>query len=211
MASPFEPRLQSILRNEVTPLLKSCGFIKSRSIYTKVLDGVTWVIDVQRSIYNAKDQMSFTLNCGIFVPGTMQIYAGRKQPSIANECVVSARIGMLSDKHLDAWWDLQTVENSADVDGDIGRDIANRLTEHCLPFLERFHAKADVIDFLLSVRHEQDKYIDPQSDRNRFIYAGIILYLMGDYARSEECFKAAEEAESKSRLEPIVSIIRSRL
>jgi hypothetical protein len=211
MASPFEPRLQSILRNAVTPLLKGQRFIKSRSIYTKALDGVTWVINVQRSIYNTKDQMSFTLNCGISVPGVMEIYAGRKQPSIANVCIVSARIGMLAEQHLDTWWDMKPVEDSQDIDADIGIDIAHRLAEHCLPFLERFQTVSDVIDFLLSARCERDRPIDPQSDSIQFIYAGIILHLIGDSTRSEECFKAAAEAEARSRLEPIVPIIRSRI
>jgi len=193
LLSPFDTRLQAILSKFVKPLLKESGFARTGDTYVRKQDELSWLIDVQKSRYNDGTQASFTLNCGVYVPGVLSRYGLAPEPSRPKvyHCVVSARVGMLSKEHLDIWWTLTAVEDAAFTDAKIGREVARRLVEHVLPFLQRFSSRAEVMNFLLMPRKDCEEYVEPRDRATSLIYAAILSLILGDRAQCEAIMNMA--------------------
>ena len=218
MASPFDARLQSILKGYVTPLLKDQGFVRKGGVYYRALDELTWLVEIERSSLNDPTQSTFTVTCGVFVPGLVSIYVPVQEPSRPKypHCALFARLGLLSEANMDVWWDL-TATDTPSADIDIGLDIRRRLVKDGLPFLDRFHTRREVLDFLLAPRRECDRGIWPPSSRLhpehdgiRLMYTAILCHILGDQAQSDAILDAAQ-ADAKYGFEKTVAAVRRRI
>src|SRR5437867_543938 len=108
MATPFDTRLASVVKSGLTDTLKQLGFRKRGVVYRQEVDGLQWLIDVQKSGFNSKEKASFTLNLGVFVPGLWALYSGRSEPAAPQvpDCCIYGRVGQLTPDKRDHWWDL---------------------------------------------------------------------------------------------------------
>lgn len=87
MTLVFNKRLNNILGSSLTPYLKSLGFKKSKNNYTRDLGEMAYIINIQKSRWDDKEEAKFTFNCGIYVPEVFSIYSNIEnisKPQIEN-------------------------------------------------------------------------------------------------------------------------------
>ncbi|TSI02589.1 DUF4304 domain-containing protein [Lysinibacillus sp. BW-2-10] len=101
--------LKEIVKDTITPILKSEGFKKSgNKFYKEVNDDLGWCIELQtdRRI-NSKKELVFTFNFGVFVPAVYKVFYALDLPIIptTSDCVESFRISTLRG-HRDVWYRL---------------------------------------------------------------------------------------------------------
>ena len=213
MHTVFNSRFNNILKNWLSPLLKSHGFKKRREVYICEGQALTDLIAIQRSRWNDAQEVQFTLNYGIYVPGVVSTYLNQTEPAKAkiDDCCITARIGMLSELRKDQWWTLRVDDAPEKVDAQIGRELQNQVKHLMIPFLEGFETRDDVVDFLINSRPKVFRFVWPQSEAQCLAYAAILLSILG---RQEKCvvtLNAAVEAASNTPIEGVVLALRDQM
>jgi hypothetical protein len=180
MASPFDSRLTSILKNAVTAVLKPLGFKKQGNSYVCQMTDLAWVIDVQKGRWNTKEKAEFTLNFGVFVPGLFEVYGNRSEPQAAGltRCAFYMRVGVLTD-HRDMWWIMRAEDDVTTVDQHTVMEIRDRLERGVIPFLQGFQTRMDVIAYLETWSPRERRGIFPMSESIVLAYLGILYHLLG--------------------------------
>jgi hypothetical protein len=197
MRSEVRTRLNTILARDITPLLGSRQFRRHKYLYQNIRADLSWLIDVQFDV--AQDRLKYTFNCGVFVPGLMELYLGpafaARTPQI-HTCCVTARVGNLTDDRLDKWWTLLGGECADVNDHNIGLDARRNLEAYVVPFLHRFESRENVTTFLrVTPQTAQDRLVSPRSDAIRHAYAAIIFFQMSNF---EEARREIGEALTRS-------------
>lgn len=214
----FNSRLNSMLRGEVTPLLKEHGFKKKYLIYSRALSEVSWLIDIQKNRWNSQSEWEFTMNCGVHVPGFWTVYAKNLSEPTKLEisyCPLSARIGMLPPRKRDIWWKL-TPDDDSSVDIATAKDMRFKVESLALPFLNKFHSSLEVANFLSSDLSKQSdlgkqyKYIDPMAKTKRFSFSAIINFNLGNKEKAIRLLDKAikHEISKKSPLECVINDLK---
>jgi hypothetical protein len=214
MASQYKKRIDKIINNSLTPLLKINGFRKSGSVFISQSKTVYWLVDIQKSRWNDKQEANFTLNCGIYIPEVVSGgYTIRKvpiRPSLM-DCCLSVRIGILNTPPNDKWWNITNTNNEVEEDNDIISEIRASVTRKLLPFLKRFESQEKVLAFLTNPPSNiSDKFVSPRNEVIRFIYAAFIYAGQGNTIKAKEAMKCALERTDKIKW-PIIDIIAARL
>jgi len=147
----------------IDELLKPLGFARHKATWNRQSDSFVDVIDVQTS--KAGDTM--TINAGVLYPEVHRKCWGTEPAAVIEEssCTARVRVGQLLDGK-DLWWRL--------IDAKILDDIAEKLTAHVLPFLERMHSLEAMEQFLTSAQVMKKKYPPP------IIYLAILKSEQGD-------------------------------
>lgn len=212
MSSPFDSRLTKILGLSITPLLKAEGFSKNRKCYHRKHETLTWVIELQKSRWNDQQQMQFTLNCGIYIPGVISTYINRSEPKNPEIpfCCITVRVGMLQQDHLDKWWTLSVDQDEA-TDQLIEQELHLAVTNNLLPFLSKFKGMDDVLSYLEKPRPESERYVSPIDEVQSRIYLAILYWLKGNQQNSQENLQAAEQAAVGKPIEEAVINLRARI
>ncbi len=201
----LKERCARILRQSATPALKQQGFHRSGNVYLREVDGLLHMVDVQYSRWNDAKEVSFTLNCGVYVRGIASALRNGpepRQPKVA-DCCLSARVGMVKEPFLDVWWKVSSTDGPA-RDGAIASEITSTLARTVLPFLERFPDMKAVAEFLSGPRTEGDKHVNPLAEGLRLAYGAIVWSAQGV---RERCRKCIEQAVEKSRNTPNEGLI----
>ena len=213
MGTVFHSRLNKILNNWFSPLLKSHSFKKRGETYIRTNHELAYLIDIQRSRWNDEREAQFTLNCGIYVPGVVSTYLHKTEPvkTKIEDCTLTARVGMLSDTQRDEWWLLCFDDEPEQEDERIGMDIQNQVKQIVLPFLARFETRDDIIDFLVSPRSKELRFVRPQSEAQCLAYAAILLSILGRPEKCTSILNAAIEVASNTPIQEVVSTLRDRI
>ncbi len=211
MAKIFDSRLNSILKMEVTSLLKDLGFRKKQLIYACPVDGLSWLIDIQKSQWNDQEEAHFTVNCGVYVPGVLSIYANMSEPSTPKieHCSFSVRIGMLIPEKKDLWWRL-AVNDFESTDSEIAQDLRSKIENVILPFLGKFKSVMDVAAFLSSDLGDKYAQVAPVTTAQRLAYSAIIYSKVGNSTKAKKILNMAIESAKKSPIENIISGLKLR-
>jgi hypothetical protein len=206
-------RMNALLREVIWPTVASQGFISTKDTYTKELDHLTWVIDIQRSRWSDVEEAQFTMNCGVFLPAVTSVYLDRPEATNIGltDCCVHARLGMLTEDRLDKWWKFRADDEVATTDRLIAGEISAALTEHVIPFLGRFQSEAEVLRFLARPRTERDKHVWPQNPAIAFCYAAIIASRLQRRRDATTYLESARDAALGSPIESIVKRLEHRL
>jgi hypothetical protein len=197
MASVLEKRFNSVIREAVTATLTPHGFRKRGRVYRRQLDELVWVIDIQRSRYNSYAETQFTLNCGVYVPRVSSLYLGLPEPTnpTSVDCCIHVRVGMLAYDRLDQWWTLHDQPGAALEDGQIVRNVRERISLHALSFLKRFPTTLEVAKYLDSPRPRHEAQVYPYTEAMAYGCAGIIYLIRGEREASRNALaKAVEDA-----------------
>jgi hypothetical protein len=213
MASPFDPRLNAILRHRLTPMLRAHGFRRSRNTYARQLQHLRWIVEIQRSSWNSEDQAEFTVECGVYVPGLMGIYGDRAEPESIDVtwCCLRQRLGSLSPERRDVWWRLRADDDAVVVDARIAEDIVTRMGRDAVPFLQRFVTPRDVAEFLTAPRSEEDRMVSPIAKSICLAYAAILSSMGGDVEAASVALDAAVAASRRKPNEEFLRRLRDRL
>ena len=202
MANILDNRLNAILKKEVTPLLKALKFKKRRLNYAYGFDELCWLVNIQKNQWNDQEELAFTVNCGVYIPGIVSVYANISEPASPSimHCACSARIGMLMPEKIDIWWTL-TLGDSASVNEDIAQDIRCKVENVALPFLNKFKSSQSVADFLLSESSDKYKQVGPMAKTIRLEYSAIIYSRLNRHDEAKRILDIAIEASKDSPIE----------
>jgi hypothetical protein len=214
MASPFARRLEEIVKGSLTPLLRSRGFRKEGSVYRLQRDSMTWLVDLQKSRWNDPQEAQFTLNGGVYIPGTVSVYTGRPEPEkpMIADCCLSVRVGMLDESRRDKWWKVTARDDPrAALDESIAEDVCGHVGKLLLPFLERFRSVADVAEFLDGTADVPTKLFAPQAAAQRHAYASLIYLTMGDRTKAHREIEQAMCDAKGSPIEGVVERLREHV
>lgn len=193
------------LLTSAAKVLRENDFIKRGNTYAHDNGHVIQLVDIQYSTWNDVREISFTLNCGVYVRGLAGAFrdsADPRNPGVS-DCCINARIGMLTDRKLDQWWKVS--EDTAPSDDEkLEEEIQRTVQTIALPFLRRFPDEAFVATFLSQPPGSNDRYVEPQADSLRLCYAAVAWRAAG---RSDECQKCVNEAVIRSKETPLASTI----
>ncbi len=180
VASVFEGRFNSIIREAVTKPLAPHGFRKRGHVFLRQLDELAWVVDIQRSRHNTSVETAFMVECGIYVPRVLNLYGGIAEPSspTAMSCCIRVGIEMLVGGRVDGMWALHDPPHSAVEDTQIMGDVRRLITHHALPFLECLPSTLEVAQYLEPPPSEQR--ISPGTYAMALGCAGIIRLMRGE-------------------------------
>ncbi|MGI4790388.1 MAG: DUF4304 domain-containing protein [Janthinobacterium lividum] len=197
MASDLENRFNSIIRVAMTTPLTQNGFRKRGRVFSRQLDGLAWLIEIQRSRHNSKEQTAFTVDCGIYVPGVMNLYIRIPAPTVPTTIDCCIRIGneMLTEESVNGWWTLYDPPHTVQEDAEILNDLHKRVFNHVLPFLNEFPSTSEVAQYLERPRANGEQRITPGTYAMALGCAGIIRLLRDERkAAIEALSKAVQEA-----------------
>jgi hypothetical protein len=206
-------RMEATLQEWVTPILAAEGFRKRKNVYERRFSEMAWVVDIQWGQFKNAVDADWTLNCGVFVEGVTSAYFDRPDPKQAQllDCCIQTRVGMLSQGRTDKWWRLQSSDEAATVDQQIGEDVSSRIRADCLPFLKRFLTSNDVLDFLVAPRKKELQHVWPQSKAIAFSYAAAIASHLKNQREMEAFLQSAIEESKGSPIEDIVLRLQKKL
>lgn len=210
MSLSLKSRMGRIVADHLTPALKPPGLRKSGNVYRAARDGLWWLVDVQGSRWDGPDEVRFTLNAGVYVPGVLATYTGRPEPKQPGpgDCCISARIGMLTPERKDLWWTLRNEDAGADEA--IGREVGEAASTYLVPFLERFAGVEDVLRFL-ETAEPAFRQVQPQNPAIRMAYAAIIHHMGGRPQESRDRLEAAVDSAAGSPIEEHLLTLRARI
>ncbi len=119
MKTISEAKFERVIKEGFHELLKPLGFKKKANNFYLPLDGIGQIINIQKSSFGNKENISFTINTGIFVPQywlAFYNYNNKGLPSYPTEpdCLLRNRIGRLKKQH-DTWYDIEENTNEQDL------------------------------------------------------------------------------------------------
>ncbi|MFC6996397.1 DUF4304 domain-containing protein [Rufibacter roseus] len=143
MKTIAETKFNRILKEGFQEVLKPLGFKKKGNNFYLQLEELGQAINAQKSRWNTKDDISFTINVGVFLPDYWQsmVYnQGKPLPTFPSvyDCYSHKRIGQLRNQ-LDTWYD---VDASTDEEKLIV-EMKDNLVNYVLPYLNRVKTKED--------------------------------------------------------------------
>lgn len=191
--------------------MKQCGFKKRGNLYVREVGHLLHMVDVQYSRWNDAGQLSFTLNCGIFIPGVTSRFRNAREPKAPRpiDCCVSARAGMLRQPYMDVWWKI-LADDAPEKDGKIREEIISIITSSVLPFLDGLENERAVADFLSRRRDERDKYVEPRAEGLRLAYSAIVWSMLGVRDRCQKCIEQAVQESNDTPLESVITSFARR-
>ncbi|OKL40144.1 DUF4304 domain-containing protein [Pontibacter flavimaris] len=150
MKTATEIKFDKIVKVGFHEILKPLGFKKKGNNFYLQLENLGQIINIQKSSYNSKDHISFTINTGIFLP---EYWKGlfynqdKKVPVFPTEpeCLLRKRIGGLRGQ-TDTWYD---IDASTDESGLIS-EMRTNLEKYILPYFKKLNTKEALLDFLES-------------------------------------------------------------
>ncbi|MGK3970051.1 DUF4304 domain-containing protein [Sorangium sp. So ce118] len=204
-------RINNIIRETLSSVLKSCGFERRGDDYIRRIGEMSHIINTQRSRWSEENRTSFTINCGVHVSQVTSVFRSLPEPAQPKltDCCVSVRIGMLTASKLDIWWELADSSDASEC-AEFRQDVAVKAAELAIPFLGRFETEFQVAEFLSSRCTAADELVEPRAQALRMAYAALIWRKLGD---ADRCAASIEEAERQSKrtpLEDIIAVFASR-
>ena len=140
MKTLSEIKFEKIIREGFQELLKPLGFKKKGINFYLRLEAIGQIINVQKSAFGNRDNISFTINTGIFVPVIWLAFYDKSEKGIPEfpkeqECLIRKRIGNLRNRE-DVWYEIQ--EHTDELQ--LIEEIRKNLKEFILPYFERLAA-----------------------------------------------------------------------
>jgi len=147
-------------------LLEPVGFIQHHGVWNRKVNSFVDVVDIQVS----KAGDAVTTNAGVLDLDVHAVLWDDVPAEFVEQpiCTVSTRIGELVDGR-DKWWQ---IDNFGVAD-----DLAENITVHVLPFLERLHAREAMRQWLIASDVMKKSYPPP------IINLAILESFLGNAAR----------------------------
>jgi hypothetical protein len=147
----LQKELDQIIKDAITPLLKTKGFKKQGRNFFKDLGEIGWCFNIQSSLYSHQENVNFTFNVGIFVPSAYEIYYNEPIPKFPKEyhCIVRKRISELKDVSKEAWYSY----NENVISDKLFKQLKADMEGYILPFFN-----IDTIDELINFMLEGERW-----------------------------------------------------
>ncbi len=119
--------------------LKPLGFSRRGPVFRLVRDGMSGVIQFQRSTKSSRELVLFTVNvgvvCGRLLPARVPLRTATSMDSH-----VGHRLGFLSSGEFDKWWPIDLRTDAAAL----GTEVTEAIVAHAVPFIEQ-HMSVDAL------------------------------------------------------------------
>lgn len=148
MKTPAELKFDRLIKEGFYEILKPFGFKKKKNNFYLKCQDLGQIINIQKSSWNSKDHISFTVNTGVFLPEHWlgQFYnKGKELPVFPaeSECIIRKRIGELINRQ-DIWYEIgeKTDETKLIL------EMQSHLEKFILPYLDSVKTKDALLEFL---------------------------------------------------------------
>src|SRR5688572_11930465 len=126
MKTSSEEKFDSLI-TECHLILKPIGFKKKGNNFFFKKNGFGQHINFQKSSFGTKENISFTINTGIFLPeywSAMDYNMGKAIPDFPNwtDCMLIRRIGEMKGEN-DTWWDVNENTKLSDLTYTVLRNV----------------------------------------------------------------------------------------
>jgi hypothetical protein len=130
----LQSEFDEILKNLVFPFFKELGFKKNGNGFNKKIGEITQVVNIQKSRWNNKDNVSFTFNIGFFSAEIYIDFWNKGIPKFIKDydCQITYRLGQLT-KGSDYWYELNERIEKANLE----IEIYENLNHYLKPFIEK--------------------------------------------------------------------------
>lgn len=166
MKTQAEQKFHEIIKTCFHEKLKPLKFKKKANNFYRDLGELGQIINIQKSMFRSKEEISFTVNIGIFSPlfWNAEYNHQNEQPPIyptESVCAIRKRIGkFLQGK--DTWYELNKTTNTEPIQ----TEILQTLEKKILPFLEKVNNNEKLIKYL------ENEYQNYNKNYLRFILYG---------------------------------------
>jgi hypothetical protein len=191
-----------------TALLKSREFRRAAPNFWRETDSIYQSISFQASQWGTHGSGKFTVNLGVTSPTLYKGFTGRELPKNPASLLwpVNRRIGSLMDNRCDIWW---SVEKDTDI-AKLGREVAESLESHALPFLDSIRAPQQLYTAVLT-----EGSVTGLSDAQLLLVRATLAAQIGDKdsARSflDEALRTYQGKPFESTVRQIEEALRSQL
>lgn len=147
--------LKQIIKDTIAPLLKAKGFKKRGNNFAKILSDFAWVVNIQNSKWNTKEELEFTFNMGIFTDKLVGTFYEIEPPQFPTEKYSVLRLRITDLKGIpDEWYKLDL---TTDVE-EIKLEIQNDIEMVIFPHFEQFQTIEDLINEMK--RKEEQRWFE---------------------------------------------------
>lgn len=204
-------RVNKVIRQSLSDVLKRHGFQRTGALYVRRFGDMLHMIEAQHSRWNDTTRKSFTLNCGVYVPGVTSTFWNTPEPKKPKltDCCISIRVGMLREPRCDIWWEVSH-DDSLEKDAQIQADIVSIITESVLPFLSRFQNESEITQVLTEESSSADGFIEPRASATRLAYAALLWRRLGEVSKCSSCINESKQRSKKTPLEAVINAFASR-
>ena len=141
--TPTQARFDNLISKILWPEFKAKGYKKTGNnfrFYSS--DGWGKIVNIQKSMYSEKADIRFTVNIGLYLLEADTIFEiPRGERFLEPDCLIRKRIGHLSGKQTDTWYDLAENTPSNELEGKISQDFS----QFILPYLEKIQSRDDIL------------------------------------------------------------------
>jgi hypothetical protein len=167
--------LKEIIKDTIAPLFKAKGFKKKGNNFAKTFSDFAWVVNIQNSKWNTKEEIEFTFNTGIFTDKLFGTFYEIEPPQFPTEIYSVLRLRVTELKKMpDEWYKITPITNIEELKSKIQSDIENVL----FPHFEQFQTIENVIKEMEKLE-EQGRFECPH-----FL---TILYQSYGYNKEAQC------------------------
>lgn len=151
MKTETQEKFDKVIKEGFQEILKPLGFKKKANNFYLQLEELGQIINIQKNKWSTKDEISFTINTGIFVPEYWSIvynYQNEEIPKFPTEptCLIRKRIGELR-KQNDTWYELKNSTN----ENIIIEEMKSNIIDFILPYFENLNTKQKLLSEIESL------------------------------------------------------------
>jgi hypothetical protein len=142
----LEIEFKELVKSIISPRLKLLGYKKSNLNFNRHLDNLIHCIKIQKSQWNHKDLISFTVNYGLFNDTIYKVSLNKQDlPKFINDndCFAWGRTGHLIYGN-DYWYELSLEKEFDLVAGQVSNDFDDKL----LPLMNQFDSIESLVDLI---------------------------------------------------------------
>jgi hypothetical protein len=156
MKTLTELKFDQIIKKGFHEILKSAGFKRKANNFYRQLPQLGQIINIQKSQWGSKNEISFTINTGIFVPEYwrgLSYNNGKEIPAYPTEssCLIRKRIGNIRHQH-DTWYDV----NGKTDEIALIQEMNENVHQYILPYFDTIKSTEDV---LADIRQKQPNLV----------------------------------------------------
>jgi hypothetical protein len=141
-------RFDSLVSEVIWPLFKTKGYRKTGKNFRFYDVGWGKIVNVQKSFFGDKSDISFTINTGLYLIKADTMFESAKQERFLEpDCLVRKRIGQLKLQG-DTWYNLNAQTLPEQLENQVMHDFASFV----LPYLERIQSEDDILKLIIRER-----------------------------------------------------------
>ena len=147
-----QTQFDDLIRHVLWPPFKERGYKKTGNNF-RWYDPTGWgkIVNVQKSQYSDRNNISFTLNSGLYLPEAERLWTGRttNERFLEPDCLIRKRVSRLKNPGADVWYDLT---NGTEPQRP-AQEVTQDLTAYLLPYLDLVSSREAILQQLLRERY----------------------------------------------------------